>query len=191
MTSFNPPVAVGQNLHLAARGKERSAWYSGWFLTFLATGEETSGQYSLTEVTGRRNHSVIPPLHIHTREEECFYVVDGAITCYVGDEVIHVPAGAFIVLPTLCVSWRPRPTMESRSSGRLQVRPTLLHYASITLCCFAAARGLPGGFWPPAVALLRPRHPSRSADEITTGASEFGLAGRSTFPAITSSGHRS
>jgi quercetin dioxygenase-like cupin family protein len=95
MPVFNTAVTP----HLATPGEERSAWYSGWLLTFLATGEETSGHYSLTEVTGRRDHSVVPPLHIHTREDECFYVIDGAITCYVGDDVIHVPAGAFVVLP--------------------------------------------------------------------------------------------
>jgi quercetin dioxygenase-like cupin family protein len=99
MTRFDTPTMIVDSPRFAAPGEERSVWYSGWLLTFLATGEETDGQYSLTEVTGRRNHSVVPPLHIHTREEECFYVIDGAITCYVADEVIHVPAGAFIVLP--------------------------------------------------------------------------------------------
>jgi quercetin dioxygenase-like cupin family protein len=99
MAQLDPAVMTPDAPHLTAPGEERSAWYSGWLLTFLATGVETGGQYSLTEVTGRQNHSVVPPLHIHTREEECFYVIDGAITCYVGDEVIPVPAGVFIVLP--------------------------------------------------------------------------------------------
>ncbi|MBW3633225.1 MAG: quercetin 2,3-dioxygenase [Chloroflexi bacterium] len=85
--------------HRASPGEERSAWYSGWLLTFLATGEDTGGHYSLTEVTGRRNHSVVPPMHVHTREEECFYVIEGAITCYVDDQVFQVAAGDFIVLP--------------------------------------------------------------------------------------------
>jgi quercetin dioxygenase-like cupin family protein len=92
-------ATVATRPHVAGPGGERSVWYAGWLLTFLATGEETGGQFSLTEVQGRRDHSVIPPLHIHTREAECFYVVEGAITCYVGDEIIDVPAGAFIVLP--------------------------------------------------------------------------------------------
>ena len=80
-------------------GGDRSVWYSGWLVTFLATGEETGDRYSLTEVTGRRGVSMEPPLHLHTREEECFYVIEGAITCYVGDEAIHVPAGGYIQLP--------------------------------------------------------------------------------------------
>lgn len=85
--------------HLGTPGGERSVWYAGWFVTFLATGEETDGRFSLTAVSGRRGQSVAPPLHMHTGEEECFYVVEGAITCVVGEEVLKVPAGAFIILP--------------------------------------------------------------------------------------------
>jgi quercetin dioxygenase-like cupin family protein len=85
--------------HLGAPGGDRSAWYAGWLVTFLATGEETDGRFSLTAVTGRREQSLAPPLHVHTREEECFYVIEGAIICFVAGETITVPAGAFVILP--------------------------------------------------------------------------------------------
>jgi quercetin dioxygenase-like cupin family protein len=85
--------------HVAAPGGDRSAWYSGWLLTFLATGAETGGRYSLTEVVGRRGHSAAPPPHVHSREEECFYVVEGAIDCHVDGRVIRVSAGGYVVLP--------------------------------------------------------------------------------------------
>ena len=99
MTSANLAAMVAGKVHAAVPGGDRSVWYAGWLLTFLATGEETGGAYSLTEVRGRRDHSAAPPWHMHTREEECFYVVAGAITCQVADEVIAVPAGGFVVLP--------------------------------------------------------------------------------------------
>lgn len=85
--------------HVASPGKHRSVWYSGWLLTFLATGEDTNGHFTLVEEIGRNGHSAVPPLHIHTREDEGFFVVEGAITCYVGDETVHVPAGSFVLLP--------------------------------------------------------------------------------------------
>jgi len=94
-----PSATTATAPHVAAPGGDRSAWYSGWLLTFLATGEETGDRYSLTEVVGRRGHSVAPPPHVHTREDECFYVVEGAIDCHVGGEVIRVGAGGFVVLP--------------------------------------------------------------------------------------------
>ncbi|MDP9354235.1 MAG: quercetin 2,3-dioxygenase [Chloroflexota bacterium] len=99
MTSPEPAPTTTTVPHVAGPGGERSVWYSGWLLTFLATGEETGQRFSLTEVVGRRGHSAAPPPHVHTREEECFFVVEGAITCHVGGEAIHVPAGAFVVLP--------------------------------------------------------------------------------------------
>jgi mannose-6-phosphate isomerase-like protein (cupin superfamily) len=97
MSSLNPLAATG--LHVAERTLDRSAWYSGWLLTFLATGEETNDVYSLTEVVGRRGASAAPPLHIHTREDECFYVIEGAIACYIDGREVQVPAGGFIILP--------------------------------------------------------------------------------------------
>ena len=85
--------------HVAGRGAERSVWYSGWLLTFLATSEETRGRFALVEEIGRRDRSAVPPLHVQTREEECFYVVEGAMTFWVGDDIIHAPAGTFVMLP--------------------------------------------------------------------------------------------
>lgn len=77
----------------------RSVWYSGYLLTFLATGEETGGRFSLVEEVGRKGQSAEPPMHVQTREEESFYVIDGQMRFFVGDEVIDAPAGTFVVLP--------------------------------------------------------------------------------------------
>lgn len=40
-----------------------------------------------------------PPVHVHSRESEWFYVLDGAATFYVGDQVYPGGPGAFIALP--------------------------------------------------------------------------------------------
>lgn len=78
---------------------DRSVWYSGYLLTFLATGEETGGRFSLIEEVGRKGQSAEPPMHVQTREEESFYVIEGQMTFYVGDSVITAPAGTFVTLP--------------------------------------------------------------------------------------------
>ena len=57
---------------------EQSVWYSGWLLTFLATGEDTRGQFALMEQVARKGN--LPPRHIHHREDETFYVVEGEMT---------------------------------------------------------------------------------------------------------------
>jgi quercetin dioxygenase-like cupin family protein len=78
---------------------DRSVWYSGYLLTFLATGQETQGQFCLVEEVARKGQSAEPPLHIHTREEESFYIIEGQLTFYVGDKVVPAPAGTLVILP--------------------------------------------------------------------------------------------
>ena len=40
-----------------------------------------------------------PPLHTHTREDETVYVLEGAITAYVGGEKTEVEAVSYAALP--------------------------------------------------------------------------------------------
>ncbi len=63
----------------------------------LARGADTNDGYYLT-------HAVLPPgggpwAHIHTREEEAFYVISGELTFLAGDEERVVPAGSFVHIP--------------------------------------------------------------------------------------------
>ena len=39
------------------------------------------------------------PLHVHHREDEWFYVIEGALAFWVGGEVIEAPAGSFVFGP--------------------------------------------------------------------------------------------
>ena len=76
---------------------EHSVWYNGWLMTFLATGEETQGQFALIEAVGRRGD--VPPPHIHHREEETFYVLEGEMTFSVGGQTIKATPGTMVCLP--------------------------------------------------------------------------------------------
>ena len=83
-----------------ARGRQsldRSVWYSGSLFTFLATGEETQGQFALIEAVARKGNA--PPRHIHHREDETFYVLEGEITVSVGDRTIKATPGTMVFLP--------------------------------------------------------------------------------------------
>ena len=83
-----------------ARGRqslEQSVWYSGWLLTFLATGQDTQGQFALQEMVGRKGN--VPPPHIHHREDETFYILEGEMTFSIGDRTIKATPGTMVFAP--------------------------------------------------------------------------------------------
>jgi quercetin dioxygenase-like cupin family protein len=66
-------------------------------LTFLATAEETRGQFALIEATARKGN--VPPRHVHHREEETFYVLEGEMNATVGDHTFKARPGTLVCLP--------------------------------------------------------------------------------------------
>jgi hypothetical protein len=66
--------------------------YMGEVITLLAKGTETNGRFAFMEVKVRPGTE--PPPHIHEREHELFFVLEGAIRFY-------TPERAFD-----CLSWR-------------------------------------------------------------------------------------
>jgi quercetin dioxygenase-like cupin family protein len=64
---------------------------------FLATGEDTNGKYTTWEAIVTPGGG--PPPHIHSREEESFYILEGEVTLTVGNERTVATAGMFANLP--------------------------------------------------------------------------------------------
>jgi quercetin dioxygenase-like cupin family protein len=69
----------------------------GTVFTYLVTGEESGGSYFTLIVDVGPGSG--PPPHIHHLEEEQFYVLDGQLTYFVGDQTFEVKAGDFIHIP--------------------------------------------------------------------------------------------
>ena len=64
---------------------------------FLATGEDTKGKYTLI-------HALVgpgggPPPHVHSREDEGFYILEGEITFTINGERVVATAGMFANMP--------------------------------------------------------------------------------------------
>ena len=64
---------------------------------FLAVGEDTDGRYALWEASVPPGGG--PPPHVHSREEEGFYVLEGEITFVIGDKRFVAGAGTFANMP--------------------------------------------------------------------------------------------
>src|SRR3954463_14319825 len=83
---------------LSGPGAGRTVTHGGGTSAELKlTGEQSGGDWAVIEWRVRAGEE--PPIHTHTREDEAIYVLEGAITAYVGDEKIEVEAGSYAALP--------------------------------------------------------------------------------------------
>ncbi len=64
---------------------------------FLAMGDETDGKYAMWEAIVPPGGG--PPPHVHSLEEEGFFVIEGEITFQIGDDRIVAKAGTFANMP--------------------------------------------------------------------------------------------
>jgi quercetin dioxygenase-like cupin family protein len=63
---------------------------------YLITGDESGGAYALFEVVVSPNGG--PPPHIHHREDESFYVMEGQLEFSVNGKTVKAAAGTFLHL---------------------------------------------------------------------------------------------
>jgi mannose-6-phosphate isomerase-like protein (cupin superfamily) len=84
-----------------ARFVEPGAGQPLWFLRnrmiVKATAASTGGAFGLVESLVAPGFS--PPLHVHHREDESFYILDGELTMQCGEKRFLATAGAFVFLP--------------------------------------------------------------------------------------------
>lgn len=78
------------------KGEGEARWWLGGLATIKATGEETAGRYTLVEVLEPEGEA---PLHVHHREDEGFWVLEGEVTFVVGEETIKAGPGSFVFGP--------------------------------------------------------------------------------------------
>ena len=78
-------------------GDGTSVWSLGGRFTAKVTGADSEDRFSMVEALAFQ--STEPPLHIHHREDEAWYVLEGKMTFYVGDEVLEATSGSFVYAP--------------------------------------------------------------------------------------------
>jgi quercetin dioxygenase-like cupin family protein len=84
------PVAV-------AAGEGEARWWFDGLAVIKATAADTGGQLSIIEVTEPAGAEA--PLHVHYREDEAFWIIEGSATFYVGDKTIEAQAGDYLFGP--------------------------------------------------------------------------------------------
>jgi mannose-6-phosphate isomerase-like protein (cupin superfamily) len=79
------------------RGEGRVVAVVGDVYRFLAMGDDTNGKYALWEALVPPGGG--PPPHVHSREEEGFYILEGEITFTIGGQRLVAGAGMFANMP--------------------------------------------------------------------------------------------
>jgi len=80
-----------------ATGKGEARWWFGQLAEIKATAADTGGQFTLVEVTcppryqGRR--------HVHHKEDEAFWLLEGDLNLEVGGHLIEMQAGDYAFGP--------------------------------------------------------------------------------------------
>jgi quercetin dioxygenase-like cupin family protein len=70
----------------------RAVWHMGALVVFRATAQDTGGQFWLQEQWCNQGYG--SPLHLHTKEDELFHVLEGELSIEVNGELFSVPAGS-------------------------------------------------------------------------------------------------
>jgi quercetin dioxygenase-like cupin family protein len=72
-----------------------------WFIHNLARvhvdGDTSDGKLALVEFVGARGD--MPPLHVHQADDETFFVLQGELTLFAGDQVVRLQAGSAVLAP--------------------------------------------------------------------------------------------
>ena len=78
--------------------REDAFWWQGSLMRITARAEDTGGAFALVEA--RFYQGFGPPLHVHSAEDEAFYVLEGQIRFRQGEDEFVAGPGAWV--------WGPR-----------------------------------------------------------------------------------
>lgn len=83
---------------LAVAGDEGEArWWFAALAVIKATAADTGGQMTIVEMWEPPGAQA--PLHVHHREDEAFWILEGDVSIQVGDETIEASAGDYAFGP--------------------------------------------------------------------------------------------
>lgn len=82
---------------VASREEGEALWAFGGLARIKASAEATGGEVAVIEQLAPLGAG--SPLHVHHREHEWFFVIEGELTFWVGGETTVAPAGTFVFGP--------------------------------------------------------------------------------------------
>lgn len=90
-------MSLGSGHYTLAAGEGDAFWIAGDLMTMKAGRAQTGNAFAVGEFVSRPGGG--PPPHIHHMEDEAFYVLEGALRGFCGDQEWEASPGSFIWLP--------------------------------------------------------------------------------------------
>ena len=105
MQSYHGRIGMATSINAFALDQQdgKSVWFLGTLMTLKATAEQTNGAFGLIEQTLSPGFS--PPLHVHHREDEAFYLLEGEASFYCGDQRFSARPGTLVFFPRNIPHW--------------------------------------------------------------------------------------
>jgi quercetin dioxygenase-like cupin family protein len=76
---------------------QAAIWFLGALAQVRVSGAQTGGAFALADHLARRGNA--SPVHVHDRDDETFFVLDGELRVFVGEEEHLAGPGTVAVLP--------------------------------------------------------------------------------------------
>jgi quercetin dioxygenase-like cupin family protein len=76
---------------------QTAVWFLGALSQVRVSGEQTGGAFALRDNLARRGNA--SPVHVHDRDDETFFVLDGELRVIVGEDDHAAGPGTVAVLP--------------------------------------------------------------------------------------------
>jgi mannose-6-phosphate isomerase-like protein (cupin superfamily) len=94
---MTPSTDTADHARVLGPGEGQAIWFLRNRMTIKATGQSTGGAYGLVESQIAPGFS--PPLHVHHREDEAFWILEGELSMRCGDRTFRAGPGSFVFLP--------------------------------------------------------------------------------------------
>ncbi len=91
------PIAPVTGNVISGPDTQAAIWFLGALSQVRVSGEQTGGAFSLVDNLARRGNA--SPVHVHERDDETFFVLDGELRVFAGEEEHTAGPGNIAVLP--------------------------------------------------------------------------------------------
>jgi len=83
--------------YLLTQEEGDALWFAGALMVLKATGEHTDGRFTFLDQRTPGDYAV--PRHVHDREDEAWYILEGEVTFYCGTETLRAGPGSWVFAP--------------------------------------------------------------------------------------------